>query len=216
MRFHKFQELLEAGEGLHVEFKRMVTTPTRFAHEMIAFANTSGGTILIGVDDDGAVVGVDSEKTEMGLVAEASEFCDPPVVYSASIFSIGTTDVVCIEIPESACKPHFHTESDEHGRKCYIRVGENSIQASREMIKVLQYRSSQKPVRLIVGEAERRLLLHFEKQDRITVGEFADLTNISTRRASRLLIRLVRTGILAIHSQEKSDYFSLVREPENP
>ena len=214
MKFRDFQEALESGEGLHIEFKRIVNAPERFAHEMIAFANTSGGAIFIGVEDDGSVVGVNSEKTELDHVEQAARLSDPPLTYSTSIISFGTTDVVCVEIPESRNKPHFHIGTGDGVRLCYVRVGEHSVHASREMIKVLEHQTANDPVRLIIGEAERRLLQHLETHDRITVQEFAQLTNISDRRASRLLVRLVRAGILAIHTLERSDFFTLVREPD--
>ena len=216
MRFHRFTELLESGEGLNVEFKRKVSSPEKIAREMIAFANTSGGVIIFGVDDDKSIVGVDSEKGELGFILQAvNELSDPPLRHEVTIFSVQGRDVICIEIPESNEKPHYLVESGESEPKAYIRVGENSVQASREMVKVMLHEAGKTgPVRLIVGEAERRLFRHFELSDRITVAQYADLINVSTRRASRLLIRLVRAGVLAIHTGEKSDYFTVTRFPD--
>ena len=216
MKYHVFTELVDAGEGLHVEFKRKVSTPEKIAREMIAFANTAGGTVIFGIDDDKALVGVVSEKGELDDIRiAAEELADPPLTYDVTIFNVQGRDVICVEVPESPNKPHMLVDSHDGEAKAYVRVGENSIQASREMVKVMQHRSGQTgPVRLIVGEAERRLFAYFEKADRITVKEYAELINVSDRRASRLLIRLVRAGVLAIHTLEKSDYFTLVRLPE--
>ena len=216
MKFYQFTEALESGEGLHVEFKRKVSTPEKIAREMIAFANTSGGVIIFGVDDDASIVGVDSEKGELEFILQAAnELSDPPLQHQVTIFSIQGRDVICIEIPDSPDKPHFLVEHDDPEPKAYIRVGENSIQASREMVKVLLHEAGKTgPVRIIIGEAERRLFLHFETRDRITVNEYSDLINVSHRRASRLLIRLVRAGVLAIHSTEKTDYFTLRKLPD--
>jgi predicted HTH transcriptional regulator len=217
MRFHRFTELLEEGEGLNVEFKRKVSTPEKIAREMIAFANTSGGVILFGVDDDRSIVGVDSEKGELEFIMQAiNELSDPPLQHEVTIFSVRGRDVLCIEIPESTEKPHFLVEQSDDEPKAYVRVGENSIQASREMIKVMMHQSGKTgPVRIILGEAEHRLFRYFETSDRITVAEYAKLINVSARRASRLLIRLVRAGVLAIHTSEKTDFFTLTKLPED-
>ena len=216
MKYWEFTELVDAGEGLRVEFKRKVSTPEKIAREMIAFANTSGGTIIFGIDDDKSVVGVVSEKGEMEFITLAAvELCDPPIAYTLTIFNVHERDVLCIEIPESDRKPHFLVEPGQDERRAWVRVGENSVQASREMIKVMRLRSGDAgPVRLAIGEAEKRLFAWFESRDRITVKEYADLINVSERRASRLLIRLLRAGILAIHTMEKSDYFTLMHIPE--
>jgi predicted HTH transcriptional regulator len=209
MKFHQFLELLEEGEGLHVEFKRRVSTEEKIAHEMIAFANTSGGVIMVGIDDDKSIVGVGSEKEEISYIEEAAQFlCAPPILYSIDIFGVKGRDVVCVNIPESRTKPHFLITGDGEEPVAYIRVGEHSVQASREMVKVLQHQSTEKGINIIIGDAERRLFAYLDSNDRITVKEYAKLINVSDRRASRLLIRLVRAGILAIHTNERADFFT--------
>jgi predicted HTH transcriptional regulator len=216
MKYDRFVEIIEAGEGLQIEFKRKVSSPEKVARELIALANTKGGVVLFGVDDDKTVVGVESEKGEMEYILQAAnQYCDPPVECSVDIFSTHGLDVLCINVPESKNKPHFLIENgDEHGH-AFIRVGEASVKASKEMVKVMEHQSGKTgPVRLVVGEAEKRLFKYFEKNERITVKEYADLINVSERRASRLLIRLVRAGVVAIHTLEKSDFFTLIQKAE--
>lgn len=209
MRFHELTERIEAGEGLTTEFKRRVSTGEKIAKEMIAFANTRGGVIIFGIDDDKSVVGVVSEKAELEEITHAAyHLCNPPVKHIVTIFNVNDRDIICMEIPESDRKPHFLAD-DADDPKSYVRVGESSVQASREMIRVLRHQyGASEPVRLIFGEAEKRLFAWFEDHERITVKEYAKLINVSERRASRLLVRLVRAGAVAIHTQEKSDYFT--------
>ncbi len=209
MRYHELMDRIEEGEGLTTEFKRRVSTGTKIAKEMIAFANTRGGVIIFGVDDDKSIVGVVSEKAEMEDISHAAaHLCDPPIHHRVKIFNVSNRDVICIEIPESDRKPHYLIEDAEE-KKSYVRVGEHSVQASREMIRVMRHQyGASEPVRLVFGEAEKRLFAWFEKHDRITVKEYAKLINVSERRASRLLVRLIRAGAVAIHTQEKTDYFT--------
>ncbi len=209
MRFHEVTGCIEEGEGLMVEFKRKVSSPRKIAREMIAFANTRGGVILFGVDDDKSIVGVESEKAELEDIGIAARhLCDPPIEHKVDIYNFDELDVICIEIPESEQKPHFLID-DNDDEKSFVRVGEKSIQASKEMIRVLRHQyGASEPVRLIYGEAEKRLFAYLEKNERITVKEYARLINVSERRASRLLVRLVRAGALAIHTMEKRDYFT--------
>src|SRR5690606_28495694 len=104
----ELRELIELGETDRVEFKRRFSTFTKIAKEMIAFANTRGGKLLIGVDDDGSITGDDSEKHEIELVTTAGEFyCDPPVEFEIDVVEIDHEDVVVVTIPESTTKPHF-------------------------------------------------------------------------------------------------------------
>lgn len=57
-------QLIEGGENLSVEFKQRFSTHEKMAKEMIAFANTKGGYILIGIDDNKSIYGVESEKAK--------------------------------------------------------------------------------------------------------------------------------------------------------
>jgi predicted HTH transcriptional regulator len=210
MKLHELHTLIEAGEGLTVEFKRKVSTPGKIAREMIALANTRGGVLLFGVDDDGAIVGVESEKSEIADIDQAADFlADPPVAHRIEIVSTRGMDVIAVHVPESRIKPHYLVENDE--RTAYVRVGENSVHASREMVRLLRQQAADAPLTVAIGEAEKRLFTWFDSRERITVGEYAKLINVSERRASRLLIRLVRAGALAIHTRETHDYFTLMQ-----
>ncbi|MEX1054891.1 MAG: ATP-binding protein, partial [Rhodothermales bacterium] len=83
MTLQELTQLASLGEGANLEFKRKVPRPERFAKEMIAFANTQGGRLLLGVDDDGAVVGLrDVEEEEFVLNRAMSRHCSPELSFS--------------------------------------------------------------------------------------------------------------------------------------
>jgi predicted HTH transcriptional regulator len=216
---HELYDMIESGEGIDVEFKRQFSSPEKIAKELIALANTKGGYILFGVDDDGTVVGVRSEKSEQGEVEHAAEFlCSPPISIEAEhVHAGGGKYIVLIRIPESKVKPHVLVEFDSSGRKAkeqsntgFVRVGENSIQASREVMKVMKSgHSDAPPLKLSIGDNERTLFKYLEQHGRITLNQFADLVNISDRRASRILVQLVRSRTLLIHTLEREEFYTL-------
>src|ERR1035437_2299681 len=107
MKKKEVLELIEVGENLRCEFKRKFSTHEKIAREMIAFANTKGGVLLIGIDDDKVIVGVESEKSEAELIKDvASNFCVPPLEYEIEYMDVNGKEVVIVEIPESKLKPH--------------------------------------------------------------------------------------------------------------
>jgi predicted HTH transcriptional regulator len=217
MDYKDVDRLVEMGEGFGVEFKRKVSTPEKIARALIAFANTEGGHILFGIDDDGTVVGVESEKSEVDLIQQAgSNFCDPPIDPEIDIVAYDNVDVIVAYVPESAEKPHKYVGPNgqaDPGTRVYIRVHDKTVMASREVIKVLRdERPDAPPLRMEFGKNERALLEYLDGHERITMREFSDLVNISERRASRILATLVRTGVVRIHTLERSVYFTLSRE----
>jgi predicted HTH transcriptional regulator len=82
------------------------------------------------------------------------------------------------------------------------------------MIRILRgMRPDAKPLMISITDKERSLFDFIEKKGRATVRDFSTLVNISDRRAARLLVRLVRAGILNIQTNEQYDYYTLVERP---
>src|SRR3990172_2852252 len=215
MDYKDIDVLLEEGEGFQIEFKRKVSTPEKVARTLIGFANTKGGTIIFGVDDNKSIFGVDSEKAEMEMIRTAGGFlCDPPVEMQVDIVPYKGKDIIAVTVEESKAKPHYlvgnANGSDDEDSKVLIRVKDKTVIASKEVIRILEAENPDAPpLRIAIGESERRLLDFLDKSERITVKEFSWLVNISHRRASRTLIQLVRAGVLRIHTHEKEDFYTL-------
>jgi predicted HTH transcriptional regulator len=215
MTYKDVNRLIDEGEGFEIEFKRKVSSPGKIARALIAFANTRGGHVLFGVDDDGTVVGVESEKSEAELIREAGEeYCDPPIRPHIDIVAFDGLDVIVATVEESATKPHIYTGplsgNGDSDTKVFIRVRDKTLMASKEVVKILRdERPDAPPMRISIGENERRLFRYLDHHERITTREFSRLVNISEQRASRILVALVRAGVVRIHTLEKQDFFTL-------
>ena len=208
-------ELIEKGENLTCEFKRKFSTHEKIAKEMIAFANTRGGVILFGVDDDKEIIGVESEKTEATLIEEtANEYCEPPLEYQIEFIDVKGKEIVVVNIPESNNKPHriqdYENDFDITKATVLIRVNDKSMQASKEMIRIMRAESADlKLKKYSIGPNEKNVFHYLEENEIITVKDLSDLVNISTRRASRTLVKMVRANLLAIHTKENGEeYFT--------
>ena len=217
MKRKDFLDLIEEGESLQIEFKRRFSTPEKIAREMIAFANTRGGYLLFGVDDDKQIVGVESEKSEAELIKDSAvNYCEPPVEYEIDFLEVYGKEVVIVSIPESENKPHrlqdYLKELDLNKSVVLVRVNDKSIQASKEMVRIL--RSKSKNLRLIkytIGSNEKSVFDYLNKNETISVKELSELVNISERRASRTLVKMVRANLLLIHTKDNGEeYFTAV------
>jgi predicted HTH transcriptional regulator len=211
------REMIEEGEGFEIEFKRRVSAPEKIARTLIAFANTRGGHMLFGVDDDGSIVGVESEKSEADLVLQAgSVHCEPEIKPEIDIVAFNGKDVIVASVPESDQKPHAFLgngdgqDSPNGGMRVYIRVNDKTVLASKEVVRILRSeRPDTPPMRIAIGENERRLFRYLDEHERITARQFADFVNVSDRRATRTLVALVRAGVLRIHTLERTDFFTM-------
>ena len=213
MKPRELLELIEEGESLTCEFKRKFSTTEKIVREMIAFANTKGGYLIIGVDDDKKIFGVESEKAEAELIYDAAKnFCEPPLDVSIDYVEVKGKEVVVVEVFESQNKPHriqdYLNELDVNKSVVTIRVNDKSVQASKEMIRILKSQSSELILKKYsIGSNEKAVFEFLDKYERITVKELSNYVNISERRASRTLVKLVRANLLFLHTKDNGEEF---------
>ena len=106
----EFVEARTKEENEEVEWKVRVADPLEFCETMVAFANRTGGIILVGVDDDGAIQGlphVDLAEIEGKLTNYNHEFCDPRVFFKVAEVKVYGKIVVVVEVREGVDKPYW-------------------------------------------------------------------------------------------------------------
>ncbi|MCD6240298.1 ATP-binding protein [Candidatus Bathyarchaeota archaeon] len=104
---YEIRELIKHGESEIVEFKEKIGKPEEFAETVIAFANTKGGIILLGVDDHAKIVGVTDPNLEQTINNILRSHCEPPVKYSVEKRTLDEKDVVIIRVEEGKDKPYI-------------------------------------------------------------------------------------------------------------
>ena len=129
------KELLGQGKGPSVEFKTDDVRSESVGREMVALANTRGGTILVGVNDDGSVEGVASVKQWEERIANiARNNVIPSLNVDCFLARIGEKDVVGAIVPKGADKPYQTTDG-----KFYVRVGStNRVATQLELLRLFQ------------------------------------------------------------------------------
>jgi ATP-dependent DNA helicase RecG len=111
--------MIQGGEDIFTEFKRQISQRSDFAGEMVAFANTEGGYILVGVDDDGTIAGVDvPQLVERQIIDLARQNCSPPLTPFIDSIETDKGWVSSVHIPRRIGAPH-----ETNTGICYIRVG---------------------------------------------------------------------------------------------
>lgn len=213
MTRRKLFSLIESGENLNVEFKQRFSTHEKIAKEIIAFANTKGGYLLFGINDNGSICGVLSEKGTVELLNQVfDDHIEPAVEYKIEYFDVNNDEVVVFEIFESKNKPHrlqdYKTNIDLNDTQVFVRVNDKSVPASKEMIKLMQAQTSDLYLEHYeVGKNEKIVFELLDQNETISVKQLAEKANISGRRASRTLIKLVRANILLIHTKDNGEDF---------
>lgn len=202
--------LIRQGEGEQLEFKKKTTHPTRIARTLASLANTHGGQVLVGVDDDGRVVGVRDAEEEMYQLREAAaHYIEPPLELFFKEIEEEAGVVLVVTVPESRNKPHRAQIAPDEWRS-YVRVRDESVLASSLTEKVLKRQQPEARLeKLPLNKDELRVLDHLRAHPRLTVLECTKLLNVSRRRAYRLLIKLTLHGYTRYHDKQQEPYYTL-------
>ncbi|WMN05988.1 ATP-binding protein [Marivirga arenosa] len=215
MELKDLYRLVRKGEGDTLEFKRKASHPEKIVREFVAFANTNGGDILIGVDDNGNIPGVKYADEEIYVLNKAlATLCKPRLKYEYYIIPLDENEersVVHYSVPESKKKPHYALPDEKADwGKAYVRLADKSIQASKEVRNVIKFSQRKNGRVLQIQEKERLLLEYLGQNDFITVSKFQEISKLNRYKASRVLVNLVVSNILKINPSDKQDTFSMV------
>ena len=133
---NKVQRLIRQGENERQEFKREIGDGQRFIESVIAFANTHGGTIFLGVDDDGAPHALNRESTQESIERKIRDECDPPLRVEFENSDVSGTPILLVKVPEGVSKPYVvHRKG-----KVLVRGGRTNFAATSQEIREMTTR----------------------------------------------------------------------------
>ena len=210
MDIQHLKKLCSQGEGLYLEFKKKANFPEKIAKEMVAFANTQGGLLLLGVDDDGNVSGTRDIAGEVFVMEQTIEkLIWPKLEYSLQILKINEKKGVAVFDIAKGHKLPLQLKETSHDKagKAYVRSGDQSLQASKEMCEILKRRAKEKDTQFTFGDKERKLMELLDENNSITLSDYAKSAKLSKFMASRTLIKLVLANVLDIRPQEGEDLY---------
>lgn len=204
------KNLILQGEGVCLDFKKTITNNEKIAKSLVAFANNKGGKLLIGVADDGSIVGVKSEDEERYMILKsAHQFCKPAIEPNFEEIYIDNKLILVVTISESDVKPHYALD-DQKKWWAYIRIQDKSVLASRIILEVLKQDQKNTGVLISYSENEKKLLEYLEINGKISLKELSKLLRCSFKKAQKIIVNLILTDVIKSHTTEKEEFFVAV------
>ena len=193
----KILKLIDKGENQQLDFKFAINDSRKIARSLSAFANTDGGRLLIGVKDNGKIIGVRSEE-EYHMIEAASElYTNPQVKFETVKHQIDGKQILVVLIEKSRNRPHM--APDEKGKmKAFVRVNDQNLLANGLLIKVWQQKKTEIGVKINYNEAEKFILKYLSDNDFITFSKFCKLAEIKSEYAEKIIIDFILLDIIDI------------------
>lgn len=207
-RKSKLVLMIEQGEGVCLDFKKQITSFNKIAKTIVSFANHKGGKILIGVNDNKTIHGINADE-EQHMIEQASRFyCKPEPDIEFKEWNEKGKIVLEVDVKEGNQKPYY-AKGDDDKWWVHIRVADKSLLASKVVVDVLKREQPGAKTLIKYSSKEKELLDYLKTHERITLKEYCKLLNLSRWRATKIFVDLVSVGVLRIHTTEKTDFYTL-------
>lgn len=208
-------KLIGEGEHQQLDFKFEISDSKKIARTLVAFANTNGGRLLVGVKDNGTPAGVRSDEEYFMIEGAASMYCRPQVRFSTKEWNIDGKRILEVIVDKSAEKPHFAPDKD--GKyKVFIRVDDQNLLANKILLQVWKHEKSGKEVIIRYREQEKILMHMLQENKAITLSQFSRKANIPRFLAEKILVNFILLDIIQMQITEKQSYYRLNSNREVP
>lgn len=189
---------MEHRESEQLEFKLRIDLPRKIAKTLVAFANSSGGRIVVGVRDHGAVAGCEPEEEFHMLEAASARHTKPIVGFTAQPALWDHKKVLVVDVPASQNGPHYAHDGDQDRWLAYVRRGAANYVANRVLCMYVADRYTEGAA----ATAEQLGLLHFFGPSHTRAAALARRSGLPIREVEEGLAVLLRWGLIDASPEE--------------
>ncbi len=206
------QKLIEKGESQTLDFKFEVSDSRKIARTFSAFANTDGGTLLIGVKDNGAIAGVRTEEEYYMIEAAANMYCKPEPEIITKVWNEEGKKVLEVIVPKNA--ENITYAVDREGKWfAYIRENDNNRLANTVLLKLWKKKIADSSVYIKFSSEVEILLKYLKDSDHISLSKFCRLSGIKRNAAEFIIVNLILLKIIDIYFDENNFLYKLHEIP---
>ncbi len=201
-------KLIEQGEHDQQDFKYCINDSKKIAKSLVAFANTKGGRLLIGVKDNGKIAGISSDEEFYMIESAAKIYSKPPIDFTTKQWQVEGKTVLEIEVEPGNKKPYL--AKDENGKwLAYIRIKDENFLAHRIQVEAWEKEKSAHGIYFTYTNSERLLIEFLVKNPTISFSRFMRIARLSRRDAGNILSNFLVIGILKTITTSEGTIFAL-------
>jgi predicted HTH transcriptional regulator len=191
------KRLIQEGEHQQLDFKFEISDSRKIAKTLVAFSNTDGGTLLIGVKDNGNIAGVHSDEEFYMVQAAAGMYCKPEIVFESKRWMVDGKTVLEVIIPKGANYPYF-AQTEPNKWLAYIRVKDENILATPVHLKVWKNKTHDSGILMEYSDKVKKLLEYLEFNRPISISKFCRMAFLPKSAAGNILADLIYFGLIEV------------------
>jgi len=200
--------LILSGENQQMDFKFEISDSRKIAKTLVAFSNTDGGKLLIGVKDNGKIAGVRTDEEFFMVQAAADMYCKPVVTFKSKRWVVEGKTVLEITIPKGSEIPYF-ANTEPNRWLAYIRVKDENILATAIHLKVWKNKNHSDGILVEYSDKVKILLEYLEQNPSISISKFCRTAFLPKSAAENILADLIYFGLIEMVYQDTHFVYQL-------
>lgn len=201
--------LISQGEHQRQDFKFRIDDQKKIARTLVAFANSDGGRLLIGVKDNGKIVGINPEEEFHMIQGAAEMYAKPPVKFESRIWQEEMKLVLEINVDPDANRNYKAIDEDGNW-KIYIRRNDRTLLANKITLKIWSFEKQGVKKPQTFGEAQLNLLKVIGEHQKLTLSKLYRTTSLAKSTVDHTVALLVHWGLVKMEDEEEQVYYSIV------
>lgn len=200
--------LISKGENQTLDFKFAINDSRKIARSLVAFANTDGGTLLIGVKDNGIVAGIRSGE-ELFMVDTANLlYCVPEIPITKHLRKYEGKEVLEITIPKVKSERLCTVIEEDKKEMVYIRIGSSNQLVNHIWIRVWQHKQNPEKKLTKFSDNESVFLKLFMSEKLYSIDDLIKITGFKKKLIEHFLIKFCVLDILKMHFKSSGVFYS--------
>jgi hypothetical protein len=200
------KDLILSGEHQQLDFKFEISDSRKIAKTLVAFSNTDGGIMLIGVKDNGKIAGIRTDEEFYMVQASAGMYCKPEIIFESKRWVIEGKTILEITIPKGPGYPYF-AETEPGKWLAYVRVKDENILATAVHLKLWKNKTHNSGVLIEYGEKVKKLMEYLEINPSISISKFCRTAFLPKSAAENILADLIYFGLIeAVYEDNRFIY----------
>ncbi|MES2616244.1 MAG: ATP-binding protein [Bacteroidota bacterium] len=196
------------GEGVALDFKQTISDASKIAKTLVAFANNKGGTLLIGVRDNGSLSGIRSEDEKYMLELAGHMYCKPPINVRFTEHEVEGKTIIEAIVEEGKDKPYYAKDIDGKWW-VYHRVKDKSLLASAVMFQVIRKRNVNRANTLAYSFLETRIVEYLTAHPGTGLTDIVHALQVQRHRIVHSLAKLIYFEVISVDFAQKFELYSL-------
>lgn len=206
----ELKKRISKGEGVNLDFKFRVDDQKKIARTLAAFANTEGGSLLVGVKDNGKISGCNPEEEFYMIEGAATLYCKPEVQFDSKVWQENHHLVLEIIVPKSEMK---HKAPDEDGKvKFYHRIEDHTLLANKVTFLTWKFNQEGKDRPEKFTEGLTGLLKVIRENQPVSISKLYRESTLSKGEVNEHVATLLYWELIELEVTESGIKYSLILE----